>query len=222
MFCRFFCFFFNSLAKPFFVFFQFHSVISRNSKVHYSASFLFFVIITRYRLMTEIRWFVSMSKSQLSLFVSFSRKDSEMYTYLLFFWPNFNFWYNSQWNFVKWLKIKKEVSQLMNKRDKWSFINKKKRTKVYHIISYPSLSIYPSSNGPQISSSFITNIQLLCYHSFFIWISIPRLFVVLYCKLIFCVEFFMETCARDNSMVFSFLLLSFFLPLISTVSVTLQ
>ena len=61
-----------------FAFFQFYSVVCRDSKVDYFADFLFFfllllLIIIRSGLRAEIRWSVCISKSHRSLCVSFSR-----------------------------------------------------------------------------------------------------------------------------------------------------
>ena len=79
-----------------FAFFQFYSVVSRNSKVLYSAGSLFFVDITSGRL-AEIKWSVCISKSQRSLCGSFSWKDSGLCIYHVFVWSNLNFLHNSQW-----------------------------------------------------------------------------------------------------------------------------
>ena len=82
--------FFNSLGKiqvPLFTFFQFYSVVSRDRKVHNSASsnffFLFLVggIMVRSGRLTEIKWSVCMSKSQRSSCVSFSRTNSGLCIY---------------------------------------------------------------------------------------------------------------------------------------------
>ena len=58
-----------------FTFFQFYSVVSRDSKVDNLASSLFLLIIIRSGFLAEIRWSVCMSKSHRSLCVSFSRRD---------------------------------------------------------------------------------------------------------------------------------------------------
>ena len=89
--------FFNSLAKVevlnvLFTFFQFYSVVSRDSKVHNSASSLF--LVDNYKI---IRWSVCISKSYWSLCVSFSRTDAGLYIYHLFVWSNINFLHISQW-----------------------------------------------------------------------------------------------------------------------------
>ena len=92
---------FNSLARsrylliPLFAFFQFYSMVRRDSKVHNFSSSLFFVNY-------NMAWprlgdpFVS-QKSQRSLCFSFSRTDSGLCIYHLFLWSNFNFLHNSQW-----------------------------------------------------------------------------------------------------------------------------
>ena len=94
---------FNSLTKveiliSFFTFFKFYSVVSRDSKVHNSASSLFFLlIISRSDRLIEIWWSVCFLKCLRSLFVAFSRTDTGVYIYHLFVWSNFNFLHNSQW-----------------------------------------------------------------------------------------------------------------------------
>ena len=59
-----------------FTFFQFYSVISRDSKIDNFASSLFLLIIKRSGLLAEIRWSVCISKSQRRLWVLFSRTDA--------------------------------------------------------------------------------------------------------------------------------------------------
>ena len=57
---------FSSKVKVFiflFTFFQFYSVVSRDSKVDYFANFLFLLIIIRSGLLAEIRWSVCISTS---------------------------------------------------------------------------------------------------------------------------------------------------------------
>ena len=75
----------------FFTFFQFYSVVSRDSKVDYFAGSLFLLIIIKSGLLAEIRWSVCMSKSHRSLCVSFSRTRAGLCIYHLFVWSNFNF-----------------------------------------------------------------------------------------------------------------------------------
>ena len=95
---------FNSLAKvelliPLFTFFQFYSVFHQDSKVHNSASSLFFflLIIIRSGHLAKIWWSVCISKSQSCLCISFSRTDSALCIYHLFVWSNFNPLHNFQW-----------------------------------------------------------------------------------------------------------------------------
>ena len=80
-----------------FAFFEFYPVASRNGKVHYSASFLFLLAITRSGRLAEIKWSISLSKSQRNLCVSFSRTDSWLCKYHVFVWSNLNFLNYSQW-----------------------------------------------------------------------------------------------------------------------------
>ena len=95
-------FFFNSLASPgtcsFFTFFRFYSVVSADSKIHNSGSYLslLFTIIRSCRLV-RIKWSVCISKFQRSLSVSFSGTDFGLCIYRFFAWSNFNFLHNSQW-----------------------------------------------------------------------------------------------------------------------------
>ena len=79
-----------------FTFFQFYSVVCRDSKVDNLADFLFFIII-RSGLRAEIRWSVCISKSHRSLWVSFSRTGAGLCIYHLLVWLNLNFLYISQW-----------------------------------------------------------------------------------------------------------------------------
>ena len=85
--------FFNSLARPrylsLFTFFQFYSVVSRESKVDNFADFLFFfffLIIIRSSLLAEFRGSVCISKSNRSLCVSFSRTGAGLCIYHLLTW----------------------------------------------------------------------------------------------------------------------------------------
>ena len=85
-----------------FTFFQFYSVVSRDSKVHNFACSLFFfffflLIIIKSGLLAGIRWFVCMLKSHRSLCVSFSRTGAGLCIYHLFVWSNLNFLHISQW-----------------------------------------------------------------------------------------------------------------------------
>ena len=86
-----------------FTFFQFYSVVSRDSKVdNFANSFFFFffflLIIVRSGRLAEIRWSVCMSKSHRSLYtrVSLSRTDAGLCQYHLFVWSNLNFLHISQ------------------------------------------------------------------------------------------------------------------------------
>ena len=79
-----------------FIFFQFYSLVSRDSKVHNFANSLFLLII-RSGLQAEIRWLVCMSKSHRSLCVSLSRTDAGLCICHLFVWSNVNFLHISQW-----------------------------------------------------------------------------------------------------------------------------
>ena len=65
---------------PLFTFFQFYSVVSRDSKVDYFASSLFLLIIIKYGFVAGIRWSVCMSKSHRSLRVLFSKTGAELCT----------------------------------------------------------------------------------------------------------------------------------------------
>ena len=80
-----------------FTFFQFYSVVSRDSKVDNFVDFPFsLLIIIRSGLLAEIRWSVCMSKSHRSLCVSFSRTVAGLCIYHLLAWSNFSFLYISQ------------------------------------------------------------------------------------------------------------------------------
>ena len=78
---------------PLFTFFQFYSVVSRDSKVdNFQIFFFFFLfIIIRSGLLTEITWSVFMSKPHRSLYVSFSRIGAGLWIYHLLVWSNLNF-----------------------------------------------------------------------------------------------------------------------------------
>ena len=72
---------FQSLAKSrylciFFAFFYFHSLFCWNDKTHETANSLFLIITSKSGLLTRIRWFIYISKSQRILFISFSKTDS--------------------------------------------------------------------------------------------------------------------------------------------------
>ena len=75
-----------------FTFFQFYSVVSRDSKADYFASSLFFLlIIINSGLLAGIRWFVCMLKSHRSLWVAFSRTGAGLYICHLLVWSNLQF-----------------------------------------------------------------------------------------------------------------------------------
>ena len=57
----------------------------------------FLFTVTRSGHLVKIRWSICISKSQWSLWVSFSRTDFELCIYHLFVWTNFNFLHNSLW-----------------------------------------------------------------------------------------------------------------------------
>ena len=90
--------FFNSFARSRYLsFFSFSfNVVSWDSKVHNSASSLFLLIIIRSGHLAEIRWSISISKSQESLCVLFSWSDSGLCIYNLFVWSSFSFLHNSR------------------------------------------------------------------------------------------------------------------------------
>ena len=80
--------FFSFLARfrylSLFVFFDFLSMVRRDSKVHYStrSPFLYMFTFTKFDLLAGMRWSVRISKSQRILCVSFSRVDSGFCIYL--------------------------------------------------------------------------------------------------------------------------------------------
>ena len=80
-----------------FTFFQFYSVVIRDSKVDYFASSLFLLIIIKSGRLTGIRWSVCMLKSHRSLCVAFSRTGAGLCIYHLLVWSNLNFLHISQW-----------------------------------------------------------------------------------------------------------------------------
>ena len=83
-----------------FIFFQFYSVVSRNSKADNFANslllLLLLIIIIRSDLLAEIRWSVCTSKFHWSLCVSFSRTGAGLCIYHLLIWSNLNFLHISQ------------------------------------------------------------------------------------------------------------------------------
>ena len=90
--------FFSSLAKSkhvsLFAFFDFHSVVYGDGKIHKSASSLF--LITSYGHVAGIRWSVYISKPQRISYVSFFRTDFGLCIYHLAVWSNFNCLHYSQ------------------------------------------------------------------------------------------------------------------------------
>ena len=94
--------FFNSLARSKYLSFfslSFISTLWSDGTVKSTilqVLFFFLLIIIRSGRLTEIWWFVFISKSQMSLCVSFSRGDSGLCIYHLFVWSNFNFLHISQ------------------------------------------------------------------------------------------------------------------------------
>ena len=81
-----------------FTFFQFYSMVCRDSKVDNFADFLFFLlIIIRIGLLAEITWSVCISKSHMSFCVSFSRTGAGLCIYHLLAWSNLNFLHVSLW-----------------------------------------------------------------------------------------------------------------------------
>ena len=93
---------FNSFARSRYLSFFLHSFsfILRSAGTAKSTILqvlLFLLIIIRSGLLAEIRWSVCMSKSHMSLCVSFSRTGAGMCIYNLFVWINLNFLNISQW-----------------------------------------------------------------------------------------------------------------------------
>ena len=80
-----------------FNFFQFYSVVSRDSKVDNFAGFFLLLVIIRSGLLDEIMWSDCMSKSYRSLCVSFSRTGAGLCIYHLLTWSNLNLLHISQW-----------------------------------------------------------------------------------------------------------------------------
>ena len=74
-------------------------MVSRDSKVNYFASSLFFflLIIIKSGLLAGIGWSVCMLKSHRSLFELFSRTGARLCIYHLFVSSNWNFLHISQW-----------------------------------------------------------------------------------------------------------------------------
>ena len=94
--------FFNSQARSrylsfFLLSFNFTLWSARTAKSTIQQVFISLLIITRFGCLVEIRWSIYISKSQSSLCISFSKKNSWLWIYHLFIWSNFNFLHNSQW-----------------------------------------------------------------------------------------------------------------------------
>ena len=68
-----------------------------DSKVYYSVSSPFLLIIIRFGCLVEIKWSICMSKSHRSFCISFSRTDVGLCIYHLFVGSNLNFLHSSQW-----------------------------------------------------------------------------------------------------------------------------
>ena len=93
--------FFSSLARSWYLFFfslsfSFTLWSAGMGKSTFWLVLFFLLTITRSGCLIVIRWSICISKSQRSLCVSFSRKDSGLCIYHLFVWSNFNFLHNSQ------------------------------------------------------------------------------------------------------------------------------
>ena len=94
--------FFNSLARSRYLSFFSHSFnftlwSARTAKSTILRVLFLLLIIIRSGCLAEIWWSVCISKSQRSLWVSFSKTDSGLCIYHFFVWSNFNFLQNSQW-----------------------------------------------------------------------------------------------------------------------------
>ena len=76
--------------------FYFPFIVHQKSQIHLVAIWFVLLINTRFGLLA---WICDpfVSKSQRSLFVSFSRKNSGLCYYHLVVWSNFNLLHNSQW-----------------------------------------------------------------------------------------------------------------------------
>ena len=81
-------------------FFQFYSVICRDSKVNNMVGSLLLLTIIRTGRLAEVGWSVCLWKSQKSFCVSFSITDSGLYINHLFVWWNFNFLHSFQWSIL--------------------------------------------------------------------------------------------------------------------------
>ena len=97
MFHSFFQFTFKVEVLILFAFFQFYSMVRRDSNVHNPASSLFFVEYHKVWSAGRDLVILCISKSQRSLCLSFSRTDSGLCIYHLFVWSNWNFLHIPQW-----------------------------------------------------------------------------------------------------------------------------
>ena len=90
-----------------FTFFQFYSVVSRDSKVdNFAISLFLLLIIIRSGLLTEIRWSLCMSKSHRSLYVFFSRTGAGLCIYhLLVYYYYYYYYYYSLGSFSHQLML---------------------------------------------------------------------------------------------------------------------
>ena len=80
------------------IFYQFNSMVSRDSLVNNFASSLFLLlIIIRSGRLAEIRWSVWTSKSRRSLYVSFSWTEAGLCIYHFVKWSNLIFLHKFQW-----------------------------------------------------------------------------------------------------------------------------
>ena len=90
---------FFQLSSKIQIFVSFHSVVHWNGKIHLISFFFFILLIkTRSGLLYEIGWSDCISKSQIILWVTFSRTEHGWCIYHLSAWSNFNLLHNFQWN----------------------------------------------------------------------------------------------------------------------------
>ena len=92
--------FFNSQTRSWYLsFFSLSFNLTRRSAGIANSTILYILSfnIIRPGGLAEIRWSVGISKSQRSLYVSFSKTDATLCIYCLFVLSNFNFLHSSQW-----------------------------------------------------------------------------------------------------------------------------
>ena len=92
--------FFSFLARPRYLFFfllSFNFTLWSAWTAKSTIRQVLFFSLTRSGSLAKISWSVCISKSQRTLCVSFSRKDSVLCIYHIFLWSNLNFLHNSQW-----------------------------------------------------------------------------------------------------------------------------